>query len=81
MTARAIYKRADVQRAIGGVLAAGLPVTAVEFTAQGFTVIVGTAEQRTRPNPLDRLYGISPPLDPSEAARQTASMLKRLPRK
>ncbi len=58
MTARAIFKQADVERACKGVAAAGLSVARVEFNDNGMVVIVGEPEgpTRGRRNPLDRLH-------------------------
>lgn len=85
MTARAKFKQADIERAVRGVLAAGLSVRSVEITPEGIAVNVGAPAAAVRPNPLDRLLGPHPSKavlqDPGAAARETASMLKRMPRK
>ena len=57
MTARAAFKKADVQRAVEGVLATGLPVARIEFNDAGFVVLVGEAEKNRRKNKADELYG------------------------
>jgi hypothetical protein len=59
MTARAAFKKADVQRAVEGVLASGLPVARIEFNDNGFAVLVGEAEKGRRRNKADDLYGAS----------------------
>ncbi len=58
MTARAIFKQADVERACKGVCAAGLSVARVEFNDNGITIVVGEPEGKpaAKRNPLDRLH-------------------------
>ncbi len=58
MTARAVFKQADVERACKAAAAAGLKVARIVINNDGIEVVIGEPEtaSRARRNPLDRLH-------------------------
>lgn len=57
MTKPVTFRQSDVERAVKGVTAAGLPVARVEVVDGKIVVIVGNEnEPKAKRNPLDRLH-------------------------
>ena len=57
MTKPVTFRQSDIERAVKGVTAAGLPVARVEVVDGKIVVIVGNEnEPKAKRNPLDRLH-------------------------
>jgi hypothetical protein len=57
MSAPARFTKADVKRAVAGMVAAGMQIAGVEVNDNGFIVLAGEPRATKRRNKADELYG------------------------